>query len=130
MTKQFQRSTKACIVSFSSLILTSSSVSASGLETFQKNLDGTAGTGGIKTTETELPQLVGAILQPLLGLLGILLVCYTIYGGYLWMSAQGEEKKVATAKLIIRNAIIGMVIILTSSVLVNFAISIIPQVAP
>ena len=37
-----------------------------------------------------------------------------LYGGFVWLTAQGEEEKITKAKAILRNALIGLVIILVS----------------
>ncbi|OGL72580.1 hypothetical protein A3C96_02565 [Candidatus Uhrbacteria bacterium RIFCSPHIGHO2_02_FULL_60_10] len=65
---------------------------------------------GINTT-TNLTDMVGNLIGAVLGLLGLILVLFIIYAGYLWMTAQGDPKKVDEAKAIIKNCIIGLVII-------------------
>ena len=43
--------------------------------------------------------------------LGVVLFLYLLYGGFLWMTAGGDAGQVKTATAVIRNAIIGLVII-------------------
>lgn len=70
--------------------------------------------------DTSLPQLIGRIINIFLGLLGVILLVLLIYAGFLWMTAGGDETKVAKAKLYIRNAIIGLVIIAAAWAIVAF----------
>lgn len=67
-----------------------------------------------------LPVLIGRIINVFFGFLGIVLLGYILYAGYLWMTASGEPKRVQQAKDTIRNAIIGLVIIVSSFAIVRF----------
>ncbi len=49
-----------------------------------------------------------------LGLLATIFVAYTVYAGYLWMTAGGEEEKIGLAKKHLMNAIIGLGIVLAA----------------
>jgi hypothetical protein len=71
---------------------------------------------------TSLPEMVGRIINVALSLLGVLLVVLVIYAGFLWMTAQGNEDKVKTAKKILTNAVIGMVLIFAAYAITNFVI--------
>jgi hypothetical protein len=46
-----------------------------------------------------------------------------MYGGFLWMTAGGDMGKVKEATAIIRNAVIGLVIIAASYAIANFVIT-------
>lgn len=65
----------------------------------------------IKKTRTALATVAGTIVSAFLSFIGIIFITYTLYGGYLWMTAGGNEEKVTKAKAIIRNGIVGMIII-------------------
>jgi hypothetical protein len=54
------------------------------------------------------------VIQIILGLLGIIAVSLVIYGGFLWTSSGGSEDKINQAKKLLRNAVIGLIIILSS----------------
>ncbi|NCD01041.1 hypothetical protein EOL94_03040 [bacterium] len=61
------------------------------------------------------PRVIGArIIQIALGFLGLIAVVLILYAGFLWMTAEGDENKVAQAKRVLKNAIIGLIIILSS----------------
>jgi len=65
------------------------------------------GTADLETT-------VIRIVQWVLGFLGLVAVIMIIYGGVIWMTAGGNDEKVAKAKKIITRAVIGLIIVLIS----------------
>jgi len=84
-------------------------------------LNETAGAGGAgyntasDVGETGLARIVGSVGRVFISLIGIIFVSYTIYGGFLWMTAAGSEEKISKAKNIIRDGIIGIIVILMSA---------------
>lgn len=58
--------------------------------------------------------VVARFVNVFLGLLSIIFLGYTVYAGYLWMTAGGEEEKTTQAKAHLRNGIIGLAIILSA----------------
>lgn len=76
----------------------------------------------IKLPSTD-PRIIAArIINVALGLIGIVLVVLILYGGFVYMTSGGAEDKIATAKKIITNAIIGLVIILSAWAITRFVI--------
>jgi len=63
------------------------------------------------------------LVQLLMTFLGIIAVVIILYGGFTWLTAAGNEDKVASAKKIIAAGIIGLVIILAAFLIVNFVIT-------
>ncbi|MEI7683329.1 MAG: pilin [Candidatus Saccharibacteria bacterium] len=61
-----------------------------------------------------------AAVDILLRIGGMLAVAYVIYGGFRYITSQGESDRTSEAKNTILNAIIGLVIILIAIVAVNF----------
>ena len=45
-----------------------------------------------------------------------------VYSGFLWMTAGGDEKQVKTAKDMIRDAVIGLVVIIAGFAISNFVL--------
>ncbi len=88
----------------------------------QGGLSGTANAAGYGSTAPDLASVVGKLIGQLLGLVGVILMAYVLYGGFMWMTAAGEPKKVSTAKDVIRDAMIGLVIIVTAYALTNFVL--------
>lgn len=64
--------------------------------------------------------IIARIINTFLGLLGVIAVSLVLYGGFLWMTSGGEQEKVQRAKRVLINAVIGIVIILSSWALVTF----------
>ncbi|MDF1497393.1 MAG: hypothetical protein P1P90_05035 [Patescibacteria group bacterium] len=75
--------------------------------------------GDLGKTEQTAPQIVGNLINSVLTLVGVLLLVYLIWAGFLWMTAGGDEGKVKQATTMIRNAIIGIFIIGLSFVISN-----------
>jgi len=70
----------------------------------------------------DLPTLVGQIINIALGILGVVLVVLIVYGGIMWMTAMGDKEKVITAKKILTNAIIGLVITVAAYAISSYVI--------
>ena len=83
------------------------------------NTGSTAGFG----TQTDLPTLIGSFINIFLGLLGVIFVVLTVYAGYLWMTAAGDEKKVDQAKNTLTRAVIGIIIVVASYAIAQFVVS-------
>ena len=71
----------------------------------------------------ELPEIVGSIINIVLGFLGIVLLVYLIWGGFKWMTSGGSEEGVTEAKTMIKNAIIGLIIVVVSYAIANFVLT-------
>ncbi len=71
----------------------------------------------------DLTDIIANIINIFLGLLGIIATIIMLYGGYLWMTAQGDGDQVIKAKQIIINGIIGLIIIMLSYAIVSFVFS-------
>jgi len=63
------------------------------------------------------------ILAILIQLVGYLSVGFIIWGGFQYILAQGEPDKLASAKKTITNAIIGLVLAIFSTVIINTIIN-------
>ncbi|PIW36717.1 MAG: hypothetical protein COW24_04095 [Candidatus Kerfeldbacteria bacterium CG15_BIG_FIL_POST_REV_8_21_14_020_45_12] len=71
----------------------------------------TSNTGLASTSPTNVAtQIVSAFL----GVLGIIALVLIIYAGFRWMTAGGNEEKVADARKTLQAAVIGLLIILAS----------------
>lgn len=63
---------------------------------------------------TDIRVLIARVIKIALGLLGIIFVLLVIYGGFLYMTAGGNEEQIASAKKVLMNATIGLIIILSA----------------
>lgn len=66
--------------------------------------------------------IIGNIIQIALGLLGVLLLLYFLYAGFLWMTSGGDSGQTDKAKGYMKSAVIGLVIIVTSFALSSFVL--------
>ena len=64
--------------------------------------------------------VVARIINAALGLLGLVAVIIILYAGFLWMTAQGAEEKVAKAKKLLVQAVIGLLIIIMAFAIAQF----------
>jgi len=78
----------------------------------------TTGLGGGDIRDT-----VASIINVAMGLLGIVAVVIILIGGFTWMTAGGNDEKVAEAKKWIFSGVIGLAIILSAYALANFVIT-------
>jgi len=87
----------------------------------QVNIDATKGaTFGLGTAD--LASTVIKVVQWVLGFLGLIAVIMILYGGFMWMTAGGNEEKVASAKKIISAAVIGLIVVLLAWAIVIFVV--------
>ena len=67
--------------------------------------------------------IVARIIRIVLGTLGIIFTIVIIYAGFLFLTAQGDVDKVKTAKKMITNGVIGMIICILSFSIAQFVLS-------
>ena len=98
-------------------------VSAQGEADEVFGLDVVGEEGGLSETlgDTADPRVVASrIINIALGFLGIIAVVLVLYGGFMWMTAAGNEERVKKAKQILTAALIGLVIIIMAWGLTQF----------
>lgn len=71
----------------------------------------------------DVRETVGGIIRAFMGLLGIVAVVIILLGGFKWMTAAGNEDKVAEAKKLIISGIIGLVIIMSAYAIAQFVVN-------
>ncbi|HBH45762.1 MAG TPA: hypothetical protein DDX47_00125 [Candidatus Jacksonbacteria bacterium] len=79
---------------------------------------------GLGGSTEDIRDQIRRIINIALGFLGIIGVIIVIYGGFLWMSAMGEEDKVEKGKKTIIAGAIGLVIIGIAWTIVSYIISV------
>lgn len=80
---------------------------------------------------TQLPGEAGAnftgtanwAINLLLGIVGLIAVAFIIFGGFRYVTAGGNEDAAESAKTTIKNAVIGLVVVILSAVIVNVVMS-------
>ena len=106
------------VVLFSSFIGTSVSAAITSIDT---GLINTAKRAGLNDTAT-VPQYVGGIISAILGVIGVIFRILIVYGGMLWMLAEGDETKVGKARGFIFHAIVGLIIVFSAYAITNFVV--------
>lgn len=75
-------------------------------------------------TLNDFAQLGINVTNMILGIVGSLALLFFIYGGLMMIISSGKSEAVQKAKTILTNAVIGLVIVFTSWVIINFAVTI------
>ena len=103
-----------CLICLS-LFINIGSVEANNLGTaFGDMLSGAAGPAGYDVAVYSPNSIISTIIQTALSFLGVVFLILMIYGGYLWMTARGNDEQSGKAKNTIVAAIIGIVIVLSA----------------
>lgn len=85
-------------------------------------LDKAASTAGYDTKNTTIEPIIGIIIKSALTFLGVIFLILTIYGGYMWMTAAGNEEQVGRAKKTLTTAVIGLIIVVSAYAISYFVI--------
>ncbi|MBD3247934.1 hypothetical protein GF382_01430 [Candidatus Falkowbacteria bacterium] len=67
-------------------------------------------------------QVIGQIINAVLGIVGSLALIMFIWGGLVWMTAAGSPEKISQGRMILLWATIGLVVVFSSFTLVRFII--------
>lgn len=78
---------------------------------------------------TDIRIVIVRIINIALGFLGVIVLLIILYGGFVWMTSGGDEGKIETAKSIIKNGVIGLIIIIISFALTRFILTRLEQAA-
>ena len=78
------------------------------------------GGGYEEVNETSFASILGSVVNAFLSLLGIIFIVLTVYAGYRWMTAGGNEEKVTKAKETLWRSIIGLIIVVGAYAIYNF----------
>lgn len=71
----------------------------------------------------DIAQIAGVAIQYALSIIGVLFLALIVYAGVLWMTAQGDEKKIGTARGFIFHSILGLMIVMAAYALTQFLIT-------
>jgi lysylphosphatidylglycerol synthetase-like protein (DUF2156 family) len=64
--------------------------------------------------QTSMSKILGMAVNGFLSILAIIFIILMLYGGYIYMTAGGDESKVTKSSDIIKRAIIGLIIVIGS----------------
>lgn len=81
----------------------------------------------IALPSADIRVIVARIIRVVLSLLGVVALLLVLWGGFQWMSANGEEEKILDAKRNLINSAIGLAIILSAWAITTFVLNAILQ---
>ncbi|MCK5510714.1 hypothetical protein KAI65_04205 [Candidatus Parcubacteria bacterium] len=73
--------------------------------------------------DSDVRDMAVTVVRYLITFLGIIAVVIILYGGFVWMTAAGNDDRVSKAKSIIVAGIIGLIVIMAAFAIVNFVIN-------
>ena len=73
--------------------------------------------------EENIVSIIGQFISIVLGFTGVVFVVLILYGGWLWGTARGNEEQVQSAEKLIRNAVIGVIIVFATFTISRFVIN-------
>lgn len=100
-----------------------------GFPTWYKYLGGVSSPNGAGNASVCLPKvgalsdiwlIVAAIVEMLLRVAGFAAIFFVIYGGIQYITSQGEPDKASRARATLLNALTGLVIAISATILVTF----------
>lgn len=91
----------------------------------QSGLNATGDVAGYDTgaTATTFEAIISSVIYIVISFIGVIFFVLLIYGGFIWMTAQGSDEKVGKAKKIVTNSVIGLIITLSAYAISFFLIS-------
>ncbi len=98
-------------------------VQAQGLKDAKGILGKIGETAGYDLGKTDPADIVTGVIKTFLSVLGIIFMILTVYGGYLWMTARGNDEQVKKAKDLIVDGIIGFIIVIGAYAITVFIVS-------
>lgn len=95
----------------------------SGLSGAQSGLTDVGSTLDSSATGATLPEMIGNIINVLLGVLGIVFVVLVVYSGFLYLTDAGSDEGIKKAKKILRTSVMGLVLIVAAYAIADYVIS-------
>ena len=83
-----------------------------------------AGAGFQQSASIETVSII--VIRTALGFLGLIFLVLTIMAGFKWMNAGGNDEEVKKAKTSVKNATIGLVVVLATYTITSFIFSSLP----
>lgn len=93
---------------------------ALAVDNYDYGLEAVASGAGLAEKGVTLPIIMGNILGTVLSFIGVLFFVLMVFGGFLWMTARGNEEQTKKALGTITSAVVGLVIVLSSYAITSF----------
>lgn len=78
------------------------------------------GQSGEPSDDYDIRLMAARIIRIVLELLGIIFLVLIIFAGFKWMTAGGDEEKITSAKKLLTNSVIGLIIIFAAFAIATF----------
>lgn len=98
-------------------------ISLAALDGLKETADATGHTTINSKIGGDLKGIIANVIKVVLGLMGVLFLILMVYGGFLWMTAEGNDQRVEEAQKIIKNAVFGIAVVLMAYLITYFVIS-------
>ncbi|MDP3900431.1 MAG: hypothetical protein Q8Q23_05110 [bacterium] len=72
----------------------------------------------------DINSIIGKAINGFISLIGVVFLILMIYGGYLWMTARGNEQQVEKSRSLIIAAIVGIVIVIGAYAITYYVLNI------
>lgn len=72
------------------------------------------------TNNSDIKVIAGKAIGGVLAFVGVIFFVLMIYGGFLWMTASGNDTQTAKAKELIVAAVIGLIIVLSAYAITSY----------
>jgi uncharacterized SAM-binding protein YcdF (DUF218 family) len=95
-------------------------------QSFAQRMQEGAGSAAASANLGQAPDLVtviGRVINFAIGLIGIILLCFFLYAGFLYLTSAGNKDAVAKAQNIMKTTVIGVVIVVGAYAIANFVLS-------
>ena len=109
---------------FSGLLTTQLAYAGTGIQELKKELNQAAKETGFKEEKIgpkKTAERIGNFINVILGFIGAITTLIIIYGGFLWITAAGNQEQLTKAKKYVINAAIGIIIIGLAYIIVSLA---------
>ncbi len=83
------------------------------------DLESFAEQAGFSTT-ADITTIIARLIRTAISFIGVIAVVFVIYGGFMFMTAGGNAERVKSAKKIIVNALLGLILVFASFAIVSF----------
>lgn len=80
-------------------------------QTVLEGVDVAGEKAGFKKERTDVNSIIANFVNVLISISGIIFLLIVVYGGFLYMTAGGDEAKIKKAKSMLTSGVIGLIII-------------------
>ena len=112
----------ASVITFTILSLFIVPIAADAQGIISNGFNRAGAIGGDELGTAELEDVIIQLVNVLLGFLGIIAVVIILWGGFLWLTAGGNEDQIGRARSTIIAGIIGLAIIIASFAIARFVV--------